>query len=66
LATAFDATRTTYLGDTRWDNLINVIKERTRSVLTTARAIEIWKTTAAAVSVTPTGLSATTGLGNLV
>ena len=66
LDTNFDTTRTTYLGNTRWSNLMSVIKEHTRTMLNSAKVFETWKTTAKGTSVTQTGIPQTTGLDNLV
>lgn len=63
LSTAFDTTRTTYLGSTRGGALISAIKLRTKAVVNFAKSLQTWKTTAKGISLTPTGLSATTGLG---
>ncbi len=66
LPTQLATVRSTFIGSTRWTALLNEMKLITNLKINSAKALESWKTTAKGTSVTPTGLPATTGLGNLV
>ncbi len=52
LSTAFSATRTTYLGTTRWGALLSAVQARSKAMVNSAKALQGWKTAGVSASYT--------------